>query len=211
VKKFTGFWRNGFYKLLIADLTGGPSPAGLFNANSLRGNPTARGLNAQPLLLRRLAYLVFGGDIDYHDALVWKLGLLSGAFRRVLAAVQDRPLVVVGPPHLADWPERIGHRNARHVALHPTDAMSHAGEVLRACRDVLEPHRGARPRPVVFLQAGPLAHWLVYRLHEDPGEVFLLDVGRALDVWYPEVVAGQAWWAQNSDRIHRRMRLTAPT
>ena len=64
----------------------------------------------------------------------------------------------------------------------------------------------ATPKVLMF-QAGSLSWWLIYRLFPDLKNTFFVDVGRPLDIWYPDVVGKQPWFRHNKDFLLQKMGL----
>jgi hypothetical protein len=98
-------------------------------------------------------------------------------------------------------------RDFHHI---PTPLVGAPGErfsILRDAREILK-HASVDGRPAVVLyQAGALAFWLIYRLFKEDPRTIHLDLGRCLDVWCPDVVRAQPWFADNSQRIIENMNL----
>ena len=59
---------------------------------------------------------------------------------------------------------------------------------------------------VAALSAAAFAAALVFAAHPD---VWYLDMGRVLDIWFPHVAVTQSWFTADRDEIVRAMRLEA--
>jgi hypothetical protein len=94
-----------------------------------------------------------------------------------------------------------------HIEIPPAGAPPGRHALLNRCTTALR-RASAGGRPAVILyQAGSLSYWLIYRLFPHAAHTFHLDVGRCLDVWYPEVGGRQHWFLEYQERIVSNMHL----
>ena len=204
---FVNHFRGHFYTELVADLQNPLRIPGYIEANSFEGYPNSHN-SLNPCGKLRAVYHCFqtSGRLA-HDALVWKQAIFDGTFVRVLEAIADLPVVLIGPPHLGVLEEHLRLREFHHVEIPPVGVPGERSGILRAAQKVLDSaSRDGRPA-VVLYQAGALAFWLIYRLFGTNPRTIHLDLGRCLDVWCPEVVRSQPWFAENSQRIIENMNL----
>src|SRR5262249_16720976 len=121
-----------------------------------------------------------------HDALVWKQSIIDGTFSRVLESIRDLSVVLIGPPHLSTLGQHLGLQRFNHVEIPLVGAPGERHTLLERCVEVLRRVSSDGRPPVFFYQAGALAFWLIYRLFPLCPNSFHLDIGRCLDVWFPE-------------------------
>jgi hypothetical protein len=139
--------------------------------------------------------------------LVWKQAILDGTFSHVIKAIAQMPVLVIGPPHVSSIGHHFGLREFHHIVIPITGAPSERRCLLGRCTDALKRITKGGSPGVVLYQASALAIWLIYRLFSFRPRSFHLDVGRALDVWFPDVVGQQPWFINNRERIITNMQL----
>lgn len=209
-KRFKGFWEGAFACELLTELRDPPRDERWIEANAFRGYSRS---DAKPALhdvgrLREVFLALRSRRTTYHDALVFKDGIVDGGFLRVLDALRALPSVLVGPPHLARFARLAGLPRMEHLEIHPTEAIRSREKLAAACLKAVR--RRPRGGPfVVMFQAGSLSWWLMRRVFAEAPDVFLLDVGRTLDVWFPEIVADQPWFRIDRASIVKSMRIEA--
>jgi hypothetical protein len=206
---YVDHFRDRFYAELVEDLQNPIARPSYIEATSFRGYPSPDPEPAHHPVewLRRVYHSFHTSGRRAHDALVWKEAVLDGTFRLVVEAVRDLPVVLIGPAHLATLGPRLSLGEFHHVVIPLVGAPRERQTLLWRGADVLRRvSRGGRPA-VVFYQAGALAFWLIYRLFPLATHTFHLDLGRCLDVWYPEVVRQQPWFIRNGEQIVAAMGL----
>jgi hypothetical protein len=207
-KRFKGFWEGRFAIELLAELRAPHADPRWLEGNAFRGYSRS---DEKPALhdvgrLREVFLALRSRRLAYHDALVFKDGIVDGGFLRVLDAVRPMRSVLVGPPHLARFAALAGLPRMEHLEIHPTAAIRDREKILKACLKVVRRRAAGEPLALV-LQAGSLSWWLMYRLFPEAPDVYFLDVGRTLDVWFPEIVTDQPWFRIDRDAIVRNMGL----
>jgi hypothetical protein len=198
-----------FYTELVEDLQRPLAIPAYIEASAFRGYPNSGApLAYHPVeRLRGVHHSFHTSGRKAHDALVWKQAILDGTFSHVIKAIAQMPVLVVGPPHLSSIGHHLGLREFHHIVIPITGAPSGRRSLLGRCTDALKQiTKGGRPG-VVLYQAGLLSFWLIYRLFSLRPRSFQLDLGRALDVWFPEVVGQQPWFVQNREGIIANMQL----
>ena len=93
---------------------------------------------------------------------------------------------------MVDFGERHGLPDTLHV---PVSLTSAARERQQTVDQLLTLHQRFRGEPVVYLfQCGDaISSWIIGRLHGHLANAFLIDMGRALDLMYPEFSLPQEW------------------
>jgi hypothetical protein len=206
---YVNHFREHFYTELVEDLQRPLAIPAYIEATSFRGYPNSGvPLAYHPVERLRGVHRSFHtSGRKAHDALVWKQAILDGTFSHVVKAIAQMPVLVVGPPHLSSIGHRLGLREFHHIVIPLSGAPSERHSVLGRCTDALKQvTKGGRPG-VVLYQASALAFWLVYRLFSLRPRSFHLDVGRCLDIWFPEVVGQQPWFVKNREGIIANMQL----
>ena len=195
-RQYRGFWEDGYFVEVIRDLRNPPDTDEWIEAEALRGYTRAvdRPALHAPDRLREVLLALAPRRRPWHYALVFKDSLVTGEFRTVIEALRERNVIVLGPSHLAGLGEALALPRFRHVRIHETEAMRHRGAALRELRAALSPRDVRASQPLLVLQAGSLAWWLMARLFPDFPEASFLDLGRVLDVWFPAVADKQPWF-----------------
>jgi hypothetical protein len=194
------YWTDDFVIDLLRAVMHPLRRADYFEAVTLRGLHEEARLK---MMCRAFmpAYSVF------HGANVWKQAAKSGALLGLCDALRSFAVILVGPSHLSPLGEMLQWPRFRHVGIHPTEAVAERETTLAECRRRVAEFSGDVAPVAILFQAGAMSHWLVYRLADDVGSGFLLDMGRALDVWFPEQVQSQPWFSGRREQIVRNMRL----
>jgi hypothetical protein len=157
---------------------------------AFRGQDRFLGLTRDPRVTLDLAESTLPPGYLPFEGTAWKDATPTGEIHPVYRALAGRDLVVVAPDRLARFGERVGAARSVHVPVHPTHERNRRHATLRrtvaACRMF-------GPGTVVMVQAGFPATRLTLRLHREVPDVFVLDMGRALDVFAPDVLARTPW------------------
>ena len=202
-------FRDQFYTELVEDLQRPLAIPAYIEGTAFRGYPNSDApLAYHPVeRLRGVHHSFHTSGRKAHDALVWKQAILDGTFWHVVKAIAQMPVVLIGPPHLSSIGHHLGLREFHHIIIPLAGAPGERLSLLGPCTDALEQiTKGGRPG-VVLYQASALAFWLIYRLFPLRPRSFHLDVGRALDIWFPEVVGQQPWFVHNREKIIANMQL----
>ena len=208
-KRYKRYWEGEFPLEMLADLRNPHLDEGWIEANALRGFTHSKDKPAHHSadLLREVVLAFQSRKIRYHDALVFKDATLTGEMLTMFEPMRAMPVVCVGPGHLAGLGKALGFPRYTHVEIHPTEAIGHRDETLARLRAILaaEPLRSA-PKTVLF-QAGSLSWWLMHRVWRESARTHFVDLGRVLDLWFPDVVSIQPWFRTDRDAIVRNMGL----
>ena len=209
LRRYKKFWDRGFVVDLVRELRSPPDAEGWIEAMALRGYTKAveRPAFHEPAPLREILLALAPQTRPWHYALVFKDAAVTGELLTITEAIRPFPVVAVGPAHIGGLGAALGLPRFRHVAIHESEAIADRKKVLKALRAVLSSadHRGEPV--VVLLQAGTLAWWLEYRIFPDFPRATMLDLGRTLDLWTPEVIETQPWFKFDREAIVRNMRL----
>lgn len=208
---FKNHFDDHFYSELVEDLQSPLAMPSYIEATSFRGYPNS---DARPALcpverLRQVFHAFHSSGRQTHDALVWKQAILDGTYWQFVEAIRERSVLLVGPQHLAPLGQYLSLPHFDHIVIPISGAMLKRREILKQCRLALaDLSRRGRPT-VVLYQAGFLVFWLIYRLFPSAPRSIHLDLGRCLDVWFPEIIEHQPWFVQNSQAIITNMHLEA--
>jgi hypothetical protein len=192
---------------LIEDLQSPLDLPAYIEGNSFEGFPHAHNALNPAEELRAVYRSFHTSGRRMHDAMVWKQSIIDGTFWLVVDAIRDLPVILVGPPHLSDLGRHLNLGGMDHIEIPPAGAPLGRHALLKRCITALLRASGGRRPPVILYQAGSLSYWLIYRLFPRAPHSFHLDLGRCLDVWYPEVGGRQPWFMENQDRIVSNTRL----
>lgn len=174
-----------------SDLLDNPPDEDFWTALSLDGVPTfddgLYALDAEDVS-DRLAVIsgFFAPSKILYDAMLWQRWALSGDLPRLAEAARAHPVVMVGPEKFHSLGTKWRLPRFRHVAIAPKLSQLIRHRVLDAAKvAILSAAAEARDvKPIVFFQCGSLAYWLIRRLRVQYPDVFYLDLGQSLDLWY---------------------------
>lgn len=211
VSRYKSFWVGNFSGELIKDLQRFSRYPLVMEGISFRGHSGTgmhtKGVDAaftKEELRDALSHYVPRQPI-WHDALVWKDAIITGEFRELIDAIRPMGVVVVGPAHLESLGRLWNLPHFSHIAIHATNAIGDRERILERIVTALEMDGGRRS--VCLIQAGVLAFWLAYRLMDRGVKSSLIDLGRVLDVWYPQIVGSQPWFRTVKESVISRMGL----
>jgi hypothetical protein len=208
---FKHFWEGGFFADLVRDLRNPHRSDRWIESISLRAHsrPAERASVHPAPRLREMVLALARRDMTYHDALVFKDAVFTGELVQLMDAVREHEVIAVGPKHIEGLGRAAALPRFRHVRIRATEAIEDREEILGEVRSLLRSWRLRRTSRVVLLQAGTLSWWLAHRLFPDAEDVWFLDMGRVLDIWFPQVAATQPWFTADRDEIVRAMGLGA--
>jgi hypothetical protein len=201
-------YRDHFWTELVEDLQNPHRMPAYIEANSFRGYPNSLFPALNPVdRLREVYHSFHTSGRPAHDAQVWKQSILDGRFRHLVRRLRRMTVVVIGPSHLSGLESHYGLRSFQHIVIPITGAPRERRALLQRCSTALQDaSQTGRPTAVLY-QAGALAFWLIYRLFPVFPAAFHLDLGRCLDVWFPEVVSEQPWFIQNREQSIAKLQL----
>jgi hypothetical protein len=206
--RFAEHFRDHFWTELVEDLQHPHRSPAYIEATSFRGYPNSPYPAHNPVDRLRDVYRSFHtSGRGEHDAQVWKHSILDGTFRHVVKRLRGMAVVIIGPEHLSGLEGHLGLRSFHHVVIPISGAPRERRALLQRCDAVMKVASRSRRPTAVLYQAGALAFWLIYRLFPAYPKAFHLDLGRCLDVWFPEVVSEQPWFIQNREQIIPNLRL----
>lgn len=130
----------------------------------------------------------FGPDVPLLEAMVWKRWAYSGEIVRLRTEARERPVVLVGANRMRELGQRLRLPWFSHLEI-PLSSYHLRYEIFERCQaavreaKALAARHGTKP-PLIMLQGGSFAYWLIARLHKWDPDVFYIDFGQALHVWF---------------------------
>jgi hypothetical protein len=123
-----------------------------------------------------------------HESMVWKRWAYSGDLKRLPPLARERPVVLMGRAWVGDLDERWGLPWFEHVEI-PADSYTIRYAVLDRIKEAVVranavAAKNNTKRPLVLLQGGSFAYWLIARLHAWDPSVFYFDLGQTLHIWF---------------------------
>jgi hypothetical protein len=211
-RPYKHFWEGGFFQDITADLRCDGYPR-IIEANALEAFTEADATVAAAYPLAQLREVLIAvdkpnrADIPHHDSLVFKDNVATGRLWEVLDAIRSMHIIVVGPDHLVTLATHADWTHFEHIVIPTWNAIGARQSILAQTRSALE-RAGATQRPtVVLFQAGTLAWWMTYRLLPAHPNCFYLDLGRALDIFFPTVALQQNWVKNDLIRLVTAMKV----
>jgi dTDP-4-amino-4,6-dideoxygalactose transaminase len=131
------------------------------------------------------------------DGLLWKNMAIDGSLSEVFRWAANKRVVLIGPRHLSVHLQAWGWQDYKFIEIPLRTARQRRKVLLTDVAAALEP-----PVPtVVIVQAGSLSVWLARHLLDSFPFLWILDMGRALDILSPEIVLNQPWGAAYSGEL----------
>ena len=137
--------------------------------------------------------LLLPEDYIPFDGTCWKSYVWYREITPFFELIKDMPVVLIGPPYFNDFHEKanLNHYDFREIDY--SHASFKAEEILG--QTIVNHRKRYRNEPVMYLiVAGSMGSWLVNELHPIIGkQSFIIDIGRAFDVLYLDLVKEYNW------------------
>jgi dTDP-4-amino-4,6-dideoxygalactose transaminase len=154
-----------------------------------------------------LMHSILPKEAPIYDGLFWKTSMLDGSLRLFFEQIKHLKVLLVGPSHLQNFDQTFVLDDFSFLEIHPRDARKERQSIEQQIRDFREQHEG--PLLILF-QAATLAPWLIFRLHRQLKQTWMIDMGRALDICSPHVIKNQNWFKIHAANVIRIWRDTNP-
>lgn len=188
------FHVGGFRKEIVEMLKNGVSSRKDFIlAISIHAFPNSSKLTGWPKNVEKVVEYIHNllpRDLKIWDGLMWKAAALDGRLKEFAEILKQRPVCLVGPPHLLSVKDYFELNNFHHISIPLLTARKNRWELLEEISAWTKNREGD---PVVLFQAGSLSAWLISHLDEHLCQATLLDLGRTLDLAEPAIVERQEW------------------
>lgn len=138
----------------------------------------------------------FNRDAVVHEAMIWKRWVYSGDVQRLPPLARARPVILVGAARVGDlgarwqlpWFELVEIQASSYTIRY--DVLDRIKDAVRRAEALTAQH--STGRPLVLLQGGSFAYWLIARLHGWDPSIFYFDLGQALHIWFLD--NEDLWW-----------------
>ena len=160
------------------------SPFAWPRSRRVEGTPI-EGLDETRRMIRRYV----APEVENFDGLLWKKAIIDGSFPRLIDALRNRSVVLVGPRQIGHFGAFAGIEKFRHIPIDERAARAQR----RAIRTEIISGHEPGGQPVYLFQAGATAAWLVIRLHGELAGATMIDLGLALDICNPRLLAKRYW------------------
>jgi hypothetical protein len=192
-----GMFVENFMPEFEKDLRGHVPDENLMVSTAFKGYPTGdeqlfyRTLRLKPVDVARLR--IFSAYFDpaetLYDANLFKRWAVAGQLKHLPALARERPVVFMGAERLASLGLRWQLPWLLHLRIPPDNSYPLRHVLLERAREfVAEANAIARrhgtKRPLFLMQGSSFAYWMIVRLYRDHPDVFYLDLGQALHVWF---------------------------
>ena len=133
-------------------------------------------------------------DILFHGG-IFRSYAINKQLIEFLNKYKNRRIVIVGPPYFLDFGERAGLENYSHINIPYRTATDFIDEILEKVKS------NHQDETIYLFVAGALASWFIYKLHATLRNSFMIDIGRALDIFYYEFAYELLWgWLVKPDK-----------
>lgn len=129
------------------------------------------------------------------DATVWKRYADAGELPALAQACRSRHVVLLGPGYLGELGRRWGVRRFTHVEIETSHSQKVRWSILHRLQQALAVAT-AEPGPrtvLVTMCGGSFAYWIFSRVFASRRDVFCIDLGQAIRVWFPDVETNSPW------------------
>ena len=216
-QRFVYIFGEGFIRECFNDLNYPNNSKNLFQAISIVGTFGQKIPDSNKLHKEKMIEIICNLTKRFnkiYDATIWKEAAYTGELLNLVKTIQDRPIIAIGPNHLKKLNERIELKNFKFVEI-----PNHGGAIKKrldvfqdlnnAIKEIISINKNSHP--IIILQAGCIANWLIERLFNDHKNISYLDMGLVLDVWFPEIIttksASWGWFGQRRYLILKKMKV----
>lgn len=187
---------TGFVKELFELIANIPSLSGDFRfAASPYAWPACRRIFGVPWSgLREVENIIhqyIPPHISLEDGLFWKTAILDGSMVDFFALLRTKRVVVVGPRWLKNFGLFGGFDDFTFIEIDEKKARCERDDILRRITEYAK--ETTDKSTVYLLQGGPVATWLVLKLHGKLQNSTLIDMGLALNLCAISMLPRQEW------------------
>jgi hypothetical protein len=134
--------------------------------------------------LPRIFRSTFPKDEIHIHALAFRIWAAYGEIHEFVKGIQDKNVVIVGPKHLNNFGKKLNIKKFNHIKIHSTDAILHVNKTKTQIKNNHKNLLKGNDEVLYCFVGGAAAMWLITELHGELERAFLLDIGRAFDVYY---------------------------
>jgi hypothetical protein len=135
----------------------------------------------------------FNSKDQLYDATYPKQLAAHGLLNKLPNLVSKHPVIVVGSKYLSDLGSRWRLNNFIHVEILPRRSQDIRWDVLANIKNSIPLNTNDGLKPIILFEAGTLAYWLISKLFSWNPNIFYIDMGQSLSIWYPEDSRGSPW------------------
>lgn len=115
-------------------------------------------------------------------ATCWRTWAQSGLIHKLFED-KERPIILVGPDYFANFGEKLGLKNFQFIQIHRNQAVFKVGKTIDQVTQAR--NRISKDKDVLILFCGGIAGcYVISALHGKLPNVFMLELGRNLNVYY---------------------------
>jgi hypothetical protein len=126
------------------------------------------------------------GEIPF-NGVIWRKYSFHGQLQKFISDHSDRKIVLIGPWYFKDFGIRAKLQDYEFIEIDYYKASDECQKTYEAILD--KQFKNA----LYFVVGGSFANWLVFKLHNILAENFVIDIGRALDIYYKELAEQLSW------------------
>jgi len=129
------------------------------------------------------------------EGMLWRRFAFHNKLKDFFLKYKKRKIVIVGPNYYTEFDKLFNLEKYSHIKIDITKASWQAYTLANQIFDEHFHHLKTHESVIYFISAGTLGTWLTLKLHNLPNS-FILDVGRALQYFYPAKAKGR--WLKSS-------------
>jgi len=115
-----------------------------------------------------------------HDSNCWKYWAHDGTIDLFMKNLSNKNVTIIGPSHLKDFNEKVKIKKFNHIQIHDREAALHT---IVYSKEIIKQH-SSDDYKVYLIQGGSAAMDLCILLHDKMQNCCIIDIGRAIDVYY---------------------------
>jgi hypothetical protein len=124
---------------------------------------------------------VLDDELKIYSASGWKYWAYTGEIDNFFKSINTKKITIIGPSHLKDFGSRIGAKNFDYINIPDKDAGLHTIDIKDK---IIKYNKQSKEYTVYLIQGGGAAMDFMIMAHEHMNNCCMLDIGRALDIYY---------------------------
>ena len=120
-------------------------------------------------------------EMDIYNASCWKYWAYTGEIHTFFKNINKNKICVIGPSHLKNFNEKINAKNFNYIEISDKEASLH---VMKIKNEIINHNKKSKDYTIYIIQGGSPAMDFMIQSHEQLKNACMLDIGRALDIYY---------------------------
>lgn len=153
---------------------------------------------AWPWSNKMIKSMIPAGEIPF-NSICWRRWGHSGEIHKFFNKFKNKRIAIVGPYYFKNFGEKLGLKKYTHIEIDHIRACHYVENYLEQIKRYHN-EVNSNEDVIYFFSGGSPGIWLIQQLHSKLSNAFLIDIGRALDVYYfyDKIRIGDARWKWGS-------------